>query len=392
MKYSSILAFLFITLIPFKSLANGEVISPNMNLPVPAVGITTGPAWADDINQSLNLIDSHDHSPGKGVQITPAGININSDLSCGNNNLINPRTVRFSPQSNPLTDPTDLGAIYESGVDLYYRDGNGNNIRLTQSGSIVGTSGTISGLVSPASASYVSGTSTFVWESAINTSANLDASCLIQRNITAGSNGITLCAPAALASNYSLTWPGALPASQKFATIDNSGNIAAPWAVDNSTIEISSNTVQVKPQGVTQGLLALRTTGTTVGAGGIAISASTGSYSNTGTSFTTAATVTITTTGRPVVLALQDDGNISSSSSIGNNGSASALFAFFRGATQITKMQLGPQAEFAPPGMINFIDTPAAGTYTYTLQATLDVGGGGRQVSINNCKMVAYEQ
>lgn len=238
---ASLLIFVPMVLVPIKSFSNGETISPNMSLVVPAAGITTGPQWAADLDISLGIIDSHDHSPGKGVQVTPAGLNINSTLSMGNNTLSNDRSVQFTPQGSTPA----VGSIYESGVDLFYVDGNGNNVRLTNSGSVAGSAGSISGLTSPASASYNSGTSTFVWQSNTNTSANLDASCLLQRDLTASSNAVTLCAPPSLAANYSLTWPAALPASQKFATIDNSGNIAANWSVDNSTIVVSGNSVQI---------------------------------------------------------------------------------------------------------------------------------------------------
>lgn len=213
-------------LIPALALANGETLSPNMNLIVPAVGITSGPQWAADLVMTLGLVDSHDHTPGKGVQITPAGMNINAPLSCGGNALTNVAGVNLSAQSSTPQN----NSVYESGVDLYYVDGNGNNVRLTQGGSIVGTAGSISGLSSPASASYVSANSTFVWQSDSNTSANLDGACLLQRNVSAASNAITLCAPSGLSSNYSLNWFSALPAAQSIVTVDSSGNFAASLA------------------------------------------------------------------------------------------------------------------------------------------------------------------
>ena len=213
-------------LIPALALANGETLSPNMNLIVPAVGITSGPQWAADLVMTLGLVDSHDHTPGKGVQITPAGMNINAPLSCGGNALTNVAGVNLSAQSSTPQN----NSVYESGVDLYYVDGNGNNVRLTQGGSIVGTAGSISGLSSPASASYVSANSTFVWQSDSNTSANLDGACLLQRNLSAASNAITLCAPSGLSSNYSLNWFSALPAAQSIVTVDSSGNFAASLA------------------------------------------------------------------------------------------------------------------------------------------------------------------
>src|SRR4051812_17947618 len=115
--------------------------SPNMNLLIPTVGSEPGPEYAQDVNDSLTLIDQHDHTPGHGVQINPDGMDISSDLTFNNHNLTNARSIRFSPQGSPLALAADLGCIYESGVDLYYNDGNGNQVRLTQSGSVAGTSG-----------------------------------------------------------------------------------------------------------------------------------------------------------------------------------------------------------------------------------------------------------
>lgn len=228
----------------------GETTSPNMNLVLPGVGVTSGPQYATDLNSSLTIIDQHDHSTGSGVQITPSGLNISSDLTMGGNDLTNIRSLRLAIQSAALSASADLGCLYETGVDLYYNDGNGNQIRITQSGGIAGSPGSISNLSSPASASYVSGTTTFVWQSDTTTPANMDGGSFIFRNISANSKGLTLNPPAAMAANYSLTLPS-LPASQKFMTLDNTGAITAPWAVDGSTIVVSSNVVKVPTQGIT---------------------------------------------------------------------------------------------------------------------------------------------
>lgn len=229
--------------------------SPNMNLPVPVVGVEVGPQWASDINACLNILDQHDHSLGSGVQITPSALDINADLTFASNNAIDLRSVRFTAQVAPLALASDVGCLYEAGVDLYYNDANGTQIRITQSGGIAGTPGSISNLTPPASASYVAGTMTFVWQSDANTPANMDAGSYIFRNITASSNGITVSAPAALGSNYNITLP-ALPSSQKFMTLDASGNMAAPYVVDNSTIVIAANVIKVPANGITNNEIA----------------------------------------------------------------------------------------------------------------------------------------
>lgn len=221
--------------------------TPNMNLIVPGVGTEPGPDYADDINASLSIIDQHDHTTGNGVQITPAAIDINSALTLNDNFLTSAAGITFQAQ---LSTPA-LGTVYESGVDLYYVDGVGNNVRITQSGGVAGSPGSIANLVPPASASYVSGTSTFVWQSNTNIAANMDFGSAIMRNLSPNSTfALTLQPPAALGSNYTITLPS-LPSSTKIMALTNSGVMSAPFTVDDSTITIISNVIQVKDQGIT---------------------------------------------------------------------------------------------------------------------------------------------
>lgn len=196
--------------------------SPNMNLPVPIVGVDPGPQYAIDVNSCLTLIDQHDHTPGYGVQITPAGMDINTSLTFGGNFATDVGGIVLTAQ---LSTP-DINTIYESGVDLFYVDGNGNNVRVTQNGAVAGTPGSIANLASPASASYVAADSTFVWQSDTSIAADMDFGSAIMRNLSPNSTySLTLQPPAALASNYSLTLP-AIPASRSLLTIDTSGILA----------------------------------------------------------------------------------------------------------------------------------------------------------------------
>jgi hypothetical protein len=226
-----------------------STISPNMNLTIPSVGITLGPAYASQINSTLNIIDTHDHSSGSGVRITPSGLNINSELPINNNNIISIRSARFQSQGSLLALTTDLNCLYVSGVDLYYNDGNGNQVRVTDSGGIAGTPGSIANLVSPASASYVSGSQTFVWQSAANTAANLDAGSIRLREILAGSNAVTLSVVSPLTSNYTLTLPVPPATTQTFLAIDASGNITAP-AYDANTLSVTPSLIKAIPTGL----------------------------------------------------------------------------------------------------------------------------------------------
>lgn len=200
-----------------------STLSPNMSLPISTVAVDSGLNWELNLNAALTLLDQHTHAPGSGIQIQPSGININTDFPFNNNNATTLRSVRFQTQASALALVTDKGCLYESGVDLYYNDGSGNQIRITQSGSIAGASGTITGLPSgTASASFAS--STFVFQSATNTAANIDGRNTILRNSTANSKGLTLTPPSAMAADFSLILPS-LPGSTSFLTLDTSGNI-----------------------------------------------------------------------------------------------------------------------------------------------------------------------
>lgn len=210
-------------------------MSPNMNLIVPTVSVDPGPDWANNINASLSILDQHNHAPGSGIQITQSGIALSpaattyDSLTFNTSNAYALRSVRFTAQSSALALTTDIGCLYESGVDLYYNDGSGNQIRITQSGSVAGSSGTITGLPSgTASAAYAAGT--FIFQSATNTPANIDGGSYVFRNVVANSKGLTLNPPNSMAADYSLVLP-AIPGATNFLSIDSSGNIAAYAAV-----------------------------------------------------------------------------------------------------------------------------------------------------------------
>jgi hypothetical protein len=201
------------------------VISPNMSLPVPIVSQDIGPQWATDLNACMSIIDQHNHGSGSGVQLTPSALNINTDLPFNINNATLLRSIRFSPQSSPLALASDIGCLYVAGVDLYFNDVSGNQVRITQSGSVTGSSGTITGLPSgTASASYSA--ATFTFQSATNTPANMAVGPLIIGRNAALSKTVTLTPNAAQAANFGLIFPSALPSATQSIVVDSSGNMS----------------------------------------------------------------------------------------------------------------------------------------------------------------------
>lgn len=220
-----------------------------MSLPIPTPNVDPGPDWANNLNSSLGIIDSHNHTSGQGLQVPTAGININADLPFNNFAARGLLAGSFTPQASPFAGASpNLSTIYSVLGELYWNDSIGNQVKITANGSVNGSTGTITGLPSgTAGAAYVSGTQTFVFTSATLTPANIDGASFILRNLVANSKGLTLSPPAAMASNYTITLPPLPGASGNFLTIDTSGNISSSVAVDNTTIQVSSNTLQVIP-------------------------------------------------------------------------------------------------------------------------------------------------
>lgn len=221
------------------------VISPEMNMPVPAVGTDPGPDWATNIVSCLSIIDSHNHSPGQGVQITPAGININTDFPMNGNNITTIKTLRFSIQPSTLAGSSpNLGCLYESGVDLYYNDGAGNIVRMTQGGAVAGSAGTITGLPSGTASASFSG-STFTFQSATNTPATISGGSIIIGQQVASGKNVTIAASVSQAANYGLTLPVSLPASiQSTLASDISGNLTFLQLISgtyNPTVSAGAN-------------------------------------------------------------------------------------------------------------------------------------------------------
>ncbi len=95
--------------------------------------------------------------------------------------------------------------------------------------------------------------------------------------------------------------------------------------------------------------------------------------------------MTITTTGRPVWVGTQADGG-ATASYVFSNSSAGAVY-FYRDSTQICRY-INALVEFHPSSAFWFIDTPGAGTYTYSIKMISD---GTHDVSYVQSVLVAFE-
>ena len=108
------------------------------------IGVTVGPDWAANLNGSLDAVDDHDHTTGKGSKVTPAAMDINADVNVNGKNLNEIRTTAF----NDITDDTtaDIRVVYVKSGNLYYRNSTGQEVQITTGTSVNAGAGSISGM------------------------------------------------------------------------------------------------------------------------------------------------------------------------------------------------------------------------------------------------------
>lgn len=119
------------------------MITTFMNLELPTVTVTLGPEWAYDVNAAFEVIDTHDHSSGKGVKVKTAGIDINADLSFSNFRAEDLVAVQFQSQVSPLSGASNSNLLHVSGGDLYFVNGSGTAIQITDGSNLVPSPGVV---------------------------------------------------------------------------------------------------------------------------------------------------------------------------------------------------------------------------------------------------------
>lgn len=354
--------------------------TPNMNLTLPVVSTTPGPLWASEINTSLTTIDSHNHTFGNGAQIPSAGLNINADLPFNGHNATLLNSTQFIDQNGVL--PFIVAGLYVSGSDLWFMDGASVPVQITSGGSIVGAGGTINGLpYLTASVTFYPGSGTYTFIKATNEAAPMDVGPITVRRTSALSNGVTITS-AAGTTNWLLTLPSTLPAANSFLTVSSAGNagyVSQTGGVTRSMIEPTGQQI----------------TGTTSAA------AIFSSY----TALTS--TLTLTTSGNPVVIgltadAIGSDGSITLTPSSTGGRMKGWLMTLLDSATSATNV--GAQIIELEAPAAGYLQLPlssysvflplAAGTHTFRLYGKVQPAGGGyvtTSIGISNAKLFVYE-
>ncbi len=374
-----------------------------MNLILPNVGVNgeTGPQYALEQNQDLLIIGSHNHGPGSGVQITPTGLNINTNLPFNNNSAIGLYSIQFSaPASSSVLTSLYTNAQSGGGItDLFYNDGAGNIIALTKAGEVNATIASLPG------ESYSGGTFTWVQGDGSTTPANFDIGSVTIRPNTAGTtNGVVLGPPSAISSQYNIQLP-IVPGSTSFLTIDSSGNMGTTLT---TSLADSVGTTMTSTGANAVANSRTRSTGSsTEGVGGIAISSSSGTFSSSLNNTVVPVTnlsVTLTTSGRPVLVFLQAASggngivNISSSSGAGIiQGDIIILNASTIISSQEILINSAPNGAALgvtyPPSSFQCLDTTISGSpgsYTYSVSVSV-TSLVSSSINVNDTVLVAYE-
>jgi len=147
-----------------------------------------------------------------------------------------------------------------------------------------------------------------------------------------------------------------------------------------------------------------RATGTSVGVRGVGISSSSSTFSSSSGTYVdvTNLSVTLTTSGRPVIITLIPDtttggGTIAAVENSGGGTTVRADFKALRDSTDIGEATIQNVVAgngsnnlnlFVPGSSLLFLDAVGAGTYVYKLQGKIATGD---VFQVNNCKLIAYE-
>lgn len=202
--------------------------TPLMNMALPIPSVEVGPDWASQLNAAFNLVDSHDHTTGKGSKIPTSALNVNALLDMGGFDVIGLRSTRFKNQTIAFSAVADKSCLYVLNGELYFRDEVGNNVKMTNSGAVdVSGSGNITGMGSTtASVVYVDLLKTFTFYQNTGIAAKVSVGPLKIYEAVSSGKYVQIKTTTGLASSYDLTLPAALPAAEYPVFVDASGNMS----------------------------------------------------------------------------------------------------------------------------------------------------------------------
>lgn len=123
----------------------------NMSLELPVPTTTPGPEWASELNAALEVVDAHDHTPGKGVPVPTNGLAIDADLPFNSNKATELKSTQYDSQSTPLSGVGEANSLQYVNGDLWSVNSSGVAFPITSGTSVVApsSSNTPAGIVLP---------------------------------------------------------------------------------------------------------------------------------------------------------------------------------------------------------------------------------------------------
>lgn len=219
---------------------------PNMGLVLPT-DHGSEDVWDTILDTLFGLVDSHDHTSGKGVQVPAAGLDINADLPFNSGGNYYAATGLKAVDFQPVLNSTTTGyacALFvdSSNNELYWRTAGGVNVKVTDVASL-----NVSAFTGGIGGDYSSIGALLDYDDASDTYRLRQQSSLGVRQFAKVStadlklyeyqaagvgavpaNAVTVKSPAALASGYTVTLPTALPAAASVVMMSTAGVLSVP--------------------------------------------------------------------------------------------------------------------------------------------------------------------
>lgn len=174
-------------------------------------GDSPSTAWNKVITNFQDL-DAHDHTTGNGAKITTGALNIDANLPMNNHSISEVVSAIFTNQPAPLT--TSYGLYVENG-DLVYRSSS-QKVPITANGNslaVVGSPGSISGMLAPQTVSYALGFYRFYQDVGLLATLQSAGIAIGSETTPNATNFVTLKADPT--TGYNLTFPAADPDTNK---------------------------------------------------------------------------------------------------------------------------------------------------------------------------------
>jgi len=204
--------------------------TPNMGMTLPVDHGSSG-TWDTILDQVFTVIDQHDHTTGKGVQIPTAALNVNAHLAMGSFAVKDALAFDLGP-TTPASVSSFSSALFANSSDsnnLYYRNSSGVNVQIT-SGSTLNVSivGGIGGDYSSVSAllSFDDATDSY-WlqqQGSPRPWARVRVGDVdIYETAASITNRVRVQSPSGLAASYAMTLPAALGSQTEPLSVSSAG-------------------------------------------------------------------------------------------------------------------------------------------------------------------------